>query len=75
MLNNGAPNPQINRYTGTAQFGGGVDIRTPIHILFPISLRVELRDYYAVNTANYGSSIRQQGQHDLVPAGGFVIHF
>lgn len=75
VLNNGAPNPQINRYTGTAQFGGGVDIRTPIHILFPISLRVELRDYYAVNTANYGSSIRQQGQHDLVPAGGFVIHF
>ena len=75
VLNNGAPNPRINRYTGTAQFGGGVDIRTPLHILFPISLRVELRDYYAVNAANYGSSIRQQGQHDLVPAGGFVIHF
>lgn len=75
ILNNGAPNPQINRYTGIAQFGGGVDIRTPIRIFFPISLRLELRDYYALNAANYDTSLRQQGQHDLVPAGGFVIHF
>jgi len=75
FLNNGAPNPAINRNTGTAQFGGGVDIRTPLHLLFPISLRVELRDYYAVDAANYGASLRQQGQHDIIPAGGFVIHF
>jgi hypothetical protein len=74
-LNNGAPNPSSNRYTGTAQFGGGVDIRTPLHLLFPISLRAELRDYYAVNGPNYGASLRQQGQHNLVPAAGFVIHF
>jgi len=75
-LNNGAPNPEVNLNTGTAQFGGGVDIRTPIHILFPISLRAELRDYYAVNAATYGgASLRQQGQHDVVPAGGLVIHF
>jgi hypothetical protein len=53
-LNNGAPNPEVNRNNGTAQFGAGVDIRTPIHILFPISLRAELRDHYAVNAANYG---------------------
>ncbi len=75
VLNNGAPNPAINRNTGTAQFGGGVDIRTPFHLIFPISLRAELRDYYAVNAANYGASLRQQGQHDIIPAGGFVIHF
>jgi hypothetical protein len=75
VLNNGAPNPQINRYTGTAQFGGGVDIATPIQLLFPISLRLDLRDYYAGNAANYGPPLRQEGQHDLVPAGGFVIHF
>ena len=64
-----------NRYTGITEFGGGVDIRTPIRNFFPISLRLELRDYYTVNAANYGTSLRQQGQHDLVPAGGFVIHF
>jgi hypothetical protein len=75
LLNNGAPNPAINRNTGTAQFGGGVDIQTPLHLLFPISLRAELRDYYAVDAANYGTSLRQQGQHDIIPAGGFVIHF
>lgn len=75
FLNNGAPNPAINRNTGTAQFGGGVDIRTPLRLLFPISLRVELRDYYAVDAANYGASLRQQDQHDIIPAGGFVIHF
>jgi hypothetical protein len=75
LLNNGVPNPEINRYTGTAQFGGGVDIRTPLQLVFPISLRAELRDYYTVDAANYGTALRQQGQHDIVPAGGFVIHF
>lgn len=75
LFNNGTPNPAINQNTATAQFGGGVDIRTPLHLLFPISLRAELRDYYAVDAANYGASLRQQGQHDIVPAGGFVIHF
>ncbi len=57
LLNNGAPNPAINRNTGTAQFGGGVDFRTPLHLLFPISLRAELRDYYAVDTPNYGTAL------------------
>ena len=75
LFNNGAPNSGVDRNTGTAQFGGGVDIRTPIHLVFPITLRAELRDYYAVDAANYGASLRQQGQHDIVPTGGFVIHF
>jgi hypothetical protein len=75
LYNNGARNPQVNRNTGTAQFGTGVDIRTPIHLLFPITLRAELRDYYSIEAANYGVALRQQGQHDLVAAGGFVIHF
>lgn len=73
--NNGGRNPQVNRNTATAQFGGGVDIRTPIQLLFPITLRAELRDYYSIDAANYGAALRQQGQHDLVAAGGFVIHF
>jgi hypothetical protein len=75
LYNNGARNPQVNRNTGTAQFGAGVDIRTPIQLIFPITLRAELRDYYSIDTANYGAALRQQGQHDLVAAGGFVIHF
>ena len=75
QFNDGTANPAVNKNTGTAQFGGGVDIRTPLHLFFPISLRAELRDYYTVDTPNYGASLRQQGQHDLIPAGGFVIHF
>jgi len=31
--------------TGAAQFGAGVDVRTPIRVWFPISLRGEVRDY------------------------------
>jgi hypothetical protein len=31
------------------QFGGGVDIRTPIKVLFPIGLRAEVRDLYTAN--------------------------
>jgi heat shock protein HspQ len=54
--------------------GGAVDIRTPLYILFQISLRVELRDYYAVNAAKYGLSRREQVQHNIVPARGIVIH-
>jgi hypothetical protein len=34
LYNNGARNPQVNRNTGTAQFGAGVDIRTPIQLIF-----------------------------------------
>jgi hypothetical protein len=75
LYNNGTRNPQVNRNTGAAQFGAGVDIRTPIQLLFPISLRAELRDYYSIDAANYGVALRQQGQHDLVAAGGFFIHF
>jgi len=33
--------------TGAAQFGAGVDVRTPIRVWFPISLRGEVRDYCA----------------------------
>jgi hypothetical protein len=32
----GTLNPEINRNTGTAQLGGGVDIRTPDLDFFPI---------------------------------------
>lgn len=74
-LVNGAPNPARYVSTGTAQFGGGVDLRTPIHILFPISLRGELRDFYTVANPRFGTAIQNSGQHNLVASGGFVIHF
>lgn len=72
---NGMPNPDRNVHTGTFQFGAGVDIRTPVRILLPLSLRGEVRDFYALDPANYGTPLRDSGQHNVVVAGGFVVHF
>jgi hypothetical protein len=33
------------------------------------------RALYALNAANYGPLFANRGQHDRVPAGGFVIRF
>jgi hypothetical protein len=46
-LLSGEPNDAGNRHTGAIQFGGGLDIRTPVRVLFPISLRLEIRDLYS----------------------------
>jgi hypothetical protein len=40
---------------GAVEFGGGVDIRTPIKVLFPIGLRAEVRDFYTAKP-NYNVS-------------------
>jgi hypothetical protein len=74
-LPGGARNPARHTHTGTAQFGAGVDIRTPVRILAPISLRAEFRDFYALNALNYNVAIRDDRQHHLVVAGGFVLRF
>ena len=74
-LNNGARNPAVFKNATTAQFGGGVDFRTPLHILYPISLRLEARDYHTLDTANFGVGVRRGSQDNVIAAGGFVIHF
>jgi opacity protein-like surface antigen len=60
--------------TGVFQFGGGVDIRTPLKIGVPISLRGEVRDFYSGNP-NYAVTPSSDRQHNVVFSGGFVIHF
>lgn len=74
-LLNGDPNlgrTTVNR--GAAQFGGGVDIRTPIKVLFPIGLRVEVRDIYS-GKPNYNADTGSGFQHNVVFSGGFTVHF
>ena len=61
--------------TGAAQFGAGVDVRTPIRVWFPISLRGEVRDYYAVTNPDFGAPVRGAGQHNVVVSSGMVLHF
>ena len=72
---NGQRNTSRYHSTGAAQFGAGVDVRTPIKLLFPISLRGEVRDYYAVTNPNFGASVQGAGQHNIVVSGGMVLSF
>ena len=45
--------------TGAAQFGAGVDVRTPIRVWFPISLRGEVRDFCAATNPGFGTAVRE----------------
>ena len=75
FFGNGVRNPSRYHSTGAAQFGAGVDVRTPIKVWFPISLRGEVRDYYAVNSPDFGTSVQGGGQNNVVVSGGMVLHF
>ena len=72
---NGQRNPWRYQSTGAAQFGAGVDVRTPIKVFFPISLRGEVRDYYSVNNPTFGTAVQGGGQHNVVVSGGMVLSF
>jgi hypothetical protein len=66
------------RYIGTwltAQFGGGVDVRTRLKLLFPIGLRGEVRDFYTLGTPSFGVPVQRSEQHNVVVSGGLVVHF
>jgi hypothetical protein len=74
-LQGGATNPDRRQSVGTAQFGAGVDIRTPIHLLLPIGLRAEVRDYYSISAPGFGIPVDSDSQHNVVVAGGIVLQF
>src|SRR5262249_7973504 len=57
-----------------AQFGAGVDIRTPIKVLLPLGLRLEVRDLYS-SKPQYNVNTGGGLQHNLVFSGGMVLHF
>jgi hypothetical protein len=74
-LRNGLDN--VDRFTsgGALQFGGGVDIRTPIKVLTPIGLRGEVRDFYSFDTLDFTTPIRNDRQHNVIVSGGFIMRF
>ena len=70
----GSHNVTRGTSTGTIQFGGGIDIRTPVKMVFPIGLRAEVRDFYGGKPAynvNTGSVL----QHNVIISGGFTFNF
>ncbi len=71
----GTNNPTIHTHTGVAQFGGGVDIATHLRILFPLTLRAEVRDFYALSQPTYPVPVTGNSQHNVTINGGATIHF
>jgi hypothetical protein len=71
---NGTHNTTRGTSGGALQFGGGIDVRTPIKVLFPIGLRAEVRDFYTAKP-NYNLNTGGGFQHNVVFSGGLVLHF
>ncbi len=74
-LQNGVANTQIHRSVATAQFGGGIDVRTRFKLLFPIGFRGKVRDFYTLGTPSFGVLVQRSEQHNVVVSGGLVLHF
>ncbi len=74
-MQNGVANTQIHQSVATVQFGGGIDVRTRLKLLFPIGLRGEVRDFYTLGTPGFGVPVQRSEQHNVVVLGGLVAHF
>ncbi|HET7873857.1 MAG TPA: hypothetical protein VFL42_15180 [Terriglobales bacterium] len=60
--------------SGAAQFGAGLDIRTPIKVLFPVGARLELRDFYT-GKPRLNPNQDSGRQNTLIFSGGITLHF
>ncbi len=74
-LQNGVANSSRFSGTGALQWGAGADFRTPLRIVFPISLRGEVRDFYTLDTLHFNNPIARTTQHNVVAGGGFFWRF
>jgi hypothetical protein len=71
----GLPNPAAQgTNSGAAQFGAGLDIRTPIKVLFPVGARLELRDFYS-GKPRLNPNQDTGRQNTLIFSGGITLHF
>ena len=75
VLQNGVANAEIHRNVQTAQFGGGIDVRTRLKLLFTIGFRGEFRDFYTLGNPSFGVPVQRSEQHNLVVSEGLVVHF
>jgi hypothetical protein len=58
-----------------AQFGGGIDVRTRLKLLFPVGFRGEFRDFYTLGNPCFGVPVQRSEHHNLVVSGGLVVRF
>ncbi len=75
LFGNGSENTRRNLYSGAAQAGLGIDLRTGVKVPFALCLRGELRDYYTVTNPRFGVPVAGSGQHNIVAAAGIVLQF
>jgi hypothetical protein len=54
VLQKGVANTEIHRNVATAKFGGGIDVSTPLKLLFPIGFRGESRDFCTLGNPSFG---------------------
>jgi hypothetical protein len=59
---------------GVLQFGGGVDVKSPVNLLLPLSLRGEVRDFYS-GQPRFNTVTTNSGQHNVLVSGGVVLRF
>jgi len=57
---------EIHRNVATAQFGGGIDVRTQLKLLFPIGFGGEFGDFYTFREDWLSSFSRLRRGHTLV---------
>lgn len=74
LLNGSANTRARGTNTGAAQFGAGVDLRTPVRLHFPIGVRAEVRDFYA-GAPRLNVATDKNRQHNVIVSGGIVVHF
>ena len=74
VLQPGVANAEIHQRVATVQFGGGIDVRTRLKLLFPIGFRGEVRDFYRLNTPSFGVPVQRTEQHNVVVSAGLVVH-
>lgn len=72
VLQNGVASTQIHRSVATGDFGGGIDVRTRLKVLFPIGFRGEVRDFYTFGTPSFGVPVQRSEQHNAVVSGGWL---
>lgn len=74
-LANGTSNLFQLTSVAALQFGGGIDVKTPVRVLFPVALRVEVRDFYTLSGPALRSATAGPAQHNVAVSGGLILRF
>src|SRR5258706_556365 len=71
-LRNGTKSPARFANVVAFQWGGGIDVRTPMRLGVPIHLRLETRDFYTLDTLDFNTG-GSGDQHNIVVDGGILM--